>query len=793
MSINYRLAFRRLRKNKFIWINILGLALGMAVFMVLFLFLQHENRYEKSHVNFERIYRVEQNKKEGDAFRKTTGVPTPTALVIDEDVSGIALATRYEDQFSAPVKLEDGTQVLVDDIIFADREFLEIFTYPVLYGSPGGMLDQPNRAVISEELSKKLYGSDNSVGQKLKLGDSDIEIQAVIKTLDNKSHLDFSLLISFETIQASDPDVGWYDNWSHGYVLLEAGQSVNTINDQLTDYLQKYQGEESENELYLKPLKEIHLKSEVSDEFALVGSYQNNLIYVIIAILIIIMACINYINLTVAYSASRSTEIGVKRLIGANRFMLVRQLMGESGMSLVIALLLSLIFIEFMLPTFNSLINRQLSIDYLVNWEFYLVFVTIGLLIGLITGLVPAKVISGLKPLLLASKATVSGRQGKLFRYGLVFFQFFITISLISCTLVIFKQYNFLRNTDLGYDKDHVLTIGLSNPDVAKFSKFKIAAEELSWVKQVGSSDYLPMLSTNYTGFTWDGAAPDEFMKMNINYVSPEFTSVYDIKLVKGDGFRTEMVDKEQLYVLLNEKAIKEIGWKDDPVGKRIIWGIDYRGDAPKEAIVAGITEDFHFLSKHQPISPMIMPLLNRDAVGGNLSLKLNPGSVKHHLAEIEKIFHAVYPNELYSYRFADEFVSRMYESEQKMSRLVLALTLIIIFIAIMGLTGLVSYTVTQKTKEIGIRKVNGASMGNIIQLISKDFIILLSIGFVISCPLSWLFIGNWFRNFAYQTSVSWWIFALTFTGMLLISFFTIGLQTIKAAKKNAVEILRYE
>jgi putative ABC transport system permease protein len=280
---------------------------------------------------------------------------------------------------------------------------------------------------------------------------------------------------------------------------------------------------------------------------------------------------------------------------------------------------------------------------------------------------------------------------------------------------------------------------------------------------------------------------------MNINYVGPEFTDVYDIKLIKGNGYRLEMADQDQLYVLLNEKAITEIGWKDDPVGKEIIWDLDYRGRAQRRAIVAGITEDFHYISKHQPINPIIMPLLNLDAAGWNLSIKLHPGNLNDQLAVIEELFKATYPDELYNYRFADELVGQMYESEQKMSRLVLSLTSIIIFIVIMGLIGLVSYTVNQKTKEIGIRKINGASLGNILQLISKDFIMLLLVGFIISCPFSWILIERWFMNFAYQTSITWWVYALTLVGILFILFFSIGFQTIKAAKKNPVEALRHE
>ena len=280
---------------------------------------------------------------------------------------------------------------------------------------------------------------------------------------------------------------------------------------------------------------------------------------------------------------------------------------------------------------------------------------------------------------------------------------------------------------------------------------------------------------------------------MNINYVGPEFTNVYDIGLVYGDGFRPEMTEQEQVYVLLNEKAIKEIGWEDDPVGKEIIWGLDYRGQRPRRGIIAGITEDYHYLSKHQPINPIIMPLLQLDAAGWNLSVKLHPGNLKEQLADVEQIFKATYPAELFNYEFADDFIGNMYESEQKMSSLVLALTSITIFIALLGLIGLVSYTATQKTKEIGIRKVNGASISSILHLLSNDFLKLLVVGFVISCPASWLVMKSWFQNFTYQTTISWWVFVLTFIGIVLISVFAISFQTIRAAMKNPVEALRYE
>lgn len=793
-NLHKKLAFRRLRNNKYIWINIIGLSLGLAVFMVLFLFLQNENSYEEVHQNSNRIYRIEQSKKEGNIYRKTCGIPTPLSLVIDQDIHGIKASTRYIDQHSSVLELGDGSQVMVDDIIFADKDFLEIFTFPVVHGAPTGNLDQPHMAVITLELSRQLFGIENSVGKKLKYSsDTEIEIQSVVKKLSEKTHLNFSLLISFESDVSSDETEGWYDNWSHSYVLLEENNSVDNINPLLINYLKKYQGEASDNILYLKPLIDIHSHSEVTDEYAQVGSHQNNLIYVIIAILIILIACINYINLTVAHSAARIKEIGIRKVIGADRKQLIKQLLGESSISIILTALIALILIELFLPFFNSMVNRNLGVDYLNNWSFFTVFISISLVIGLITGFIPAKTMSGFHPLSMASKSITKGRKGLYFRYGLVLFQFFISISLIACTLLLFKQYNFLKNANLGYDKEHVLTIGLSNPDHQKFKQFKIESEKLPGIKHVDCSDYLPMSSTNYCGFRWNGTKDDDYLKMNINYIGPEFTEVYDIKLVNGTGFRAEMNERDQIYVLLNEAAVKEIGWKDDPIGKELTWPVDYRGRGRKKGIVAGITKNFHYLSKHQAINPLVMPLLHMENTGWNLSIKLLPGNMQEQVVSLEQVFKTVYPEELYNFQFADDIIDDLYNSEQKMSRLVFSLTLIAIAIAIMGLIGLVSYTASEKTKEIGIRKVNGASTSNIVTLLSRDFAKLLFIGFILSCPISWYIMEVWLQQFAYQTPISWWIFSLTLGCILIISFFSISFQTIKAALQNPVDALKYE
>ncbi len=797
IDLHKKLALRRLRRNKYIWINIFGLSLGIAVFMTLSLFIQNENSYEKEHVQLDNIYRLEQIMK-GDGARKLCGTPPPISLVIDKDIAGIRKCTRMTGQQSGVIRIEDGTKTTVDNIIFADKAFLEIFTYPVVHGAPDGNLDQPFMAVITKEYSKRIFGTENSIGKSIWHDNRvEIEIQSVVEQLSDNSHLNFSILISFETIVsiAGEEIINhdWDSNWLHNYVLLDGKTSPETVNRNLDEYLKKYQGEDSQNSLYLMPLKDIHLHADVVDEFAQTGSFQNNIIYVVIAILIILIAGINYINLTIAYSAARIKEIGIRKVIGANRKNIIGQLLGESSISILISMLIALILIELFIPIFNTLVNRNLYVNYQENWQFIALFISISLGLGLITGLLPAKSLSGFQPLSMASKAMIKGNKGLYFRYGLVLFQFFITISLISGTLIIFKQYSFLKNKDLGYNKDQVVILSLANPQYQKLYQYKTELEKLPGIEKVDCSDYLPMNSTNWTMFTWEGAAAEQYMKMNINYIGSEFTEVYDIEIVNGEGFRPELADREQMYVLLNETAVKELGWEDDPIGKEIMWQVDYRTRNVKTAKVVGIAKDFHYLSKHQSIRPLIMPLLNLETTGGTLSVKISSGNLNPQIESIGQVFKKTYPDEPFNFQFANEVVNNLYQTEQKMSRLVLSLTFIAITIAIMGLVGLVSYTANQKTKEIGIRKVNGASIFNIVKLLSMDFTKLLIVGFLISCPVSLFIMKLWLQNFAYQTSISWWIFFTTLSGILIISFISIGFQTIKAASQNPVDALRYE
>ena len=790
--------FRSIIRNKYNWINIFGLTVSISVFMAIFLYIQNEYSYEKHHEKLNNLYRIEQFQKFGET-RNMCGAPPPLSLVITKDIPEIELSTRYIKNNEVIIELPDGSKLGESDIIFADKAFLKMFTFPVVKGSPDGDLDQPYMAVITEEVSTKYFGSQNPIGKILKLNNGfDFEVRAVVKQLSKKSHLNFNILISFNTLLSlNGPEIvteDWFSNWTKHYVLINQNANVASINEKLKDYLKKYQGEESENELYLKPVRDIHLNSTVVDETANVGSAQNVTIFSLIAFMIIIVACINYINLTTAYSTIRGKEVGIHKVNGADRTKLIFRFLGESFIISVISLILGVILTEFIFPYFNQLVNRNIEINYLGNWQFYLTSFLICGVITLISGIYPAFLLANFKATEVLKGTYQGGQKKGTFRRILVIFQFFISVSLVISTIFLVKQLNFMSNSDLGYDKDNVLIIDISSPSDQKLNQFKSEIEVSSDILMVTSSDYLPMNSHNWTGFTWEGAGEEEFIRMNINYVGPEFLDVYDIPLNTGTGFTPEQSEQDQLYVIINEQAVKEMGWDDDDVlGRKILWFVDYRTRYEKEATVAGIVNDYHYLSKHHSIKPLIMPLLNNDASGSRISIKLISKPQKETLGFIETKFQEIFDSELWNYQFADNIVHSQYDKENRMSQLVLVLTVIGIIIAITGLYGLTSFITNQRVKEIGIRKVMGASLSSILYIISKELLIMLALANLIAWPLAYLLVLNWLQNFEYQIEIQPYVFILATAITFILAIITVGFKILKTTFRNPVEALRYE
>jgi putative ABC transport system permease protein len=456
-------------------------------------------------------------------------------------------------------------------------------------------------------------------------------------------------------------------------------------------------------------------------------------------------------------------------------------------------MIIAAILLEFIVPYFNMLVNRSLDVNYLDNKLFTGVFIGVTLITGMLSGFYPAQVLSGFSPSKVLKSSFIPGYKNPLFRKALVVFQFFISVALITTAVFFIKQLNFLKNKDLGFDKEEIIVIKLSQSDQQKLHQFRTELTPLTSINYIGCSDYLPMNSTNWTVFTWEGASDEDNLKMNINYIDPHFLDVYDIRLISGKGFAPEMAGQDQMYVLLNEKAVKDIGWEGDAVGKKIRWMVDYRTRYLKEAIVAGITSDFHYLPKHQPINPLIMPLLNKEATGGTISVKLNTSDIRSSLYEIETVFKDIYPEEIWNFEFANQVIDQLYREEINLSQLVKLFTGIAILITTMGLFGLISFSTNQRIKEIGIRKVMGASIYSIVGLLSKELVVLLVIANILAWPSAFLLIRSWLKNFVYHIDININVFIGATILSFLIALLTASIKIIRAASTNPVKSLRYE
>ena len=791
--------FRNLIKNKaFILLNVLGLTIGLAVFSAIVLFIQYEFSYEKTHKHIDNIYRIEQFWTGGGQKQNMCGTPPPLCPVLINDFPEIEKATPISIWRSIIVENEKHEKMRESTILFVDKDFLEMFTINRISGDPDGSLSEPYTGVISRKTAEKYFGDKNPVGKTLKINNQfAVEIRTVVEDLPENTHLKFNILISFPTLRELFGDEvvtnDWYSNWIRNYVMVAKNADITGLNKKIRFYLKNYQGEESENELYLKPLSRIHLYSTVNDEIARVGDINNIKVFSAIGIFILLIACINFINLSTAFSSDRAREVGVRKITGASKGLLMNQFLGESILLAVISMHIGLILLEALLPYFNMLVDRNLELNYFNNWTFSGGMLFISFLVGMIAGFYPAVILSSFHPAIIIKGNLSRGSKTPVLRRILVILQFFVSITLIICSILVLQQLNFMKNKDLGFDKDHVLSIGITNSEMSKVEVFRNEVLKNPGVIEVGTSDYLPMASTNWTGFSWEGAQEDEWIKMNINYVDFNFLNVYGIKIIDGRTFTREMALQDQKYVVLNETAVRNLGWDGEAVGKIIYFWVDYRSRDGKRVQVAGVVKDYHFLSKHYPITPLIMPLINDSTAGGRISVKITPYDMDQTLKFMEHKFKEVFPEEIWDYSFTDDTLDAMYDTESKLGKLVLFFAGLAIVIASLGLFGLISFTTTQRTKEIGIRKVLGAPVRSIFFLISREFMVLLVLANLIAWPVSYLFINKWLQNFQYQISIGFIVFFIAGILSLLIANLTAGFRVIRTANTNPANSLRYE
>jgi putative ABC transport system permease protein len=799
MFKNYLItAVRDIRRHKlYAFINIFGLALGLAVFMLIFLFIQLEFSYDKFHEKHDRIYRIEQRMVLNNQTVQDAGLPPPLSRALKADFPEFEAITRIQDGGSPLISLRDTKGIIVKKCFFADNSFFDIFSFPWIKGNRHTALAEPRSAVITEDAARALFGNEEALGKIIRWNHRyDLNITGVLKRVPANSHLQFDLLISYSSAFATRSKrtlEDWYSNWLPLYVLLHKNHSSKEMNKKIRLALRRHQiGNPYNSELYLKPLTKIHLHSHIKSELGSNGDIKNIYIFTAVALFVLIIACINFMNLVTARSADRAREIGVRKVLGANRSTLMNQFMGEAILTAILSMCLAVALVELLLPEFNSIVNRNLKIDYLNNWPISAGLIIITILVGVFSGFYPAILLSSLRPVQTIKGKLSSGTRSILLRQFLVGFQFFISIVLIIGTVIIMQQVNFLLNKDLGFDGNQILIIHTRHTTPAKNRLFRSRILQHPNVLKVGVSDYLPYHSSNWTGFSWEGAAKNQGIKVNINYIDENVLDTYGMVIVKGQGFsKGQMTDQSQVAIL-NEEAVRQMR-VDDPVGKRINYPVDYRSRDWKGATIVGIVKDYHFLSLHETISPLMLRFYSDGMTGSNISVKIANQQIPETVEFLQKTFENRFPLQEFNCRFLDEDFRSIYQEEKKTSKIISYLAILAIFISCLGLFGLTNFSIRQRTKEIGIRKALGASVPNIVSYLIAEFLKLLLIANVLAWPAAYLVMNYWLQNFPYRIDIQISLFIVAGVLAVLIALITVLYQALKAASANPVEALRYE
>ncbi len=794
-----KLAFRNLIKNNFYsTINIVGLAIGITACILILLYVQFELSYDNFHEKSERVFRVNCFEiLNGDSHNQPY-TPPPLAKVMQDEIPEIEDAVRLTTYW--PIVLEHKEKVLnTTKGCYADASFFKIFSATFIHGDPGTALTEPYTVVLTETTAKRYFGNENPLGQKLSRKNyRSFTVTGVIKDFPENSHIKPDFLASFKSLSYNN-SMDWSQNSFYTYVLIKEGAYNQQVDKKLKGVVKKYVGaylkehkglslEESISlEYYTQCLTNIHLDDDVKAGAEPLGNKIYLVIFSIIAAFILIIACINYMNMSTAQSATRAREVGLKKSLGSNRNKLVFQFLSESIFIALIALFLAMALIKILLPVFNNLVDKHLLFSCAGSFSSVLLLLVFGIAIGILSGIYPAFFLASFSPLTVINGInTSSGIQGKL-RNGLVVFQIIVTIVLFSGTFVIGKQLNFLQKQELGFNKENLIIIENANSLGSQMSSLKKALLAQSGILQVTNSNSIPGRDMYYETFSHGISNSDRHV--NVIWSDVDFLKTYDIELIQGSFFE-EGNQANTKSIVLNETVIKELNI-EDPIGKKI-----YKGQKTDENsfTIIGVIKNFHFESLHQEVSSL--GFYNNDDNlkynGRFLSVRIS-GDIQEGLKKIEQTWDKFTGGQSFDYVFLDEDFGRLYTAELRTRKLVSIFSALAIVIACIGLFALAAFVAEQRTKEIGIRKVNGAKISEVLLMLNKDFVKWVAIAFIIATPIAWYAMHKWLENFAYKTTLSWWIFALAGVVALGIALLTVSFQSWKAATRNPVEALRYE
>lgn len=787
----FTIALRYLRRHKgHSFINVAGLAIGMACCLLIFFWVQDEVAFDGFHENSDEIFRVIRETRGSGQTNHFATVSNALGPALVEEYPEIINFTRYKGVLSNwHVKYEEKSFVN-NRLGTADPSYFEIFKFPFVKGNPKTALMDKFSVVITEAFAKKFFDDDEPMGKVLKIEGGDYKVTGVIKNVPSNSHMQFDFMlpvINMEHAWGEDLKDWKRESRFPTYIQLEKNSSVSNVNQKISDIVTRH-NPESKSRLYLQPLKDVHLHSNFKNDKSNVAQGSITYIYIfsLVALCILLIACINFMNLSTARSENRAKEVSMRKVTGAQKKDIVIQFIGESIIFSFIALIFALILVYLFLPTFNSLSGKELGLD--LSVKLLGVLLVIALFTGIVAGSYPAFFLSSFQPLkVFTGISSLGKRRGTTLRKVLVMIQFAITIILIIATTVIDSQIHYINNKDLGMNAKNVLTFWRRGDFGQKYDAVK--NELLQNPNIVSITNGIPPRGTGggTTNLSWEGKDPNEKIRMYRVLVDHDFLKTFGMKMAKGRFFSKELETDRTNYVL-NEAAVEAMGVKS-PVGMRFNFE-DLFTRQPVEGTIIGVIKNFHQDSLHTRIPPLVLSICPRVF---HISIRISPENVSETMRFLEDKWEKFVPGFPFVYEFLDERIGKYYAAENKAEKIIRYFTFITIFISCLGMLGLVSYVAQRRTKEIGIRKVIGAPTASIVLLLSKEYVKCVITALILASPIAWHVMSKWLENFAYRISISWLMFLLAGVMSLLLTLLIISYQTIKAARANPVDSLRYE
>jgi len=804
LTNDLRSSWRNLIKNKtFSLIHIAGLSIGMAVCFLIMLYVHHELSFDKFNVNADRIVRVAFDANINGGQISESNVMPPVAAAMKSDYPEV--------QESARLKNAGYISVIIGDKIirhqklgFIDPSFFTVFTLPFISGDQHTALVEPQTVVLTESTAKRIFGNTDPIGKLISINDrnNQLRVTGIIKDIPGTSHFQFDMLGSMSSIPDSKSD-SWMRSDFYTYLLLKPGTSVKALEAKLPHMVEKYMGPQIQQVMgislaqfrtkgnrlgfLLQPLTSIHLYARSNAELLPSGNVMYVYIFSVIAMFMLVVAAINFINLSTAGAYRRAKEVGIRKVIGSGKWALIRLFLTESTLLVFLSLLVSVEIVKLALPLFNELSGKELKVHF--NLNIILAFAGLGVVVSLLSGIYPAVLLSTFNPVKVLKGKITGGFKGFSLRSGLVVFQFFISVALVIGAIVVWQQMRYIQKKQLGYNKEAIMVLPNSYTLGKNETVYKDMLKKDPRIENITVSFYRPAGPTNSNNaLAYPEGRENEMMRTVEFHIDENYIPTFDMQMAAGRNFSSEM-HTDSTALIINETAAKSFGWDaQSALGKIIIRQNSFMGTNVPFHVV-GVVKDFHFKSLHEPITPLLMAFHTE----GGLILKVKTAEIQSLIADMKKQWDGFNTVEPFNYQFLDELYSQTYTAEQKTGTILNIFTVLTILVACLGLFGLATYMAEQRTKEIGVRKVLGASVIQVVGMLSKDLLKLVLIACVVAFPLAYWAMHMWLESFAYRINISWTVFAIAMVVALMIALITISFQSVRAALANPVKSLRSE